>query len=417
MNKPVILTLIGLAIYAAAVMLYLNAHTPFEVPEAFRGGPGDPSMFMEREHVQTVHHYAKERWLAALLPIPLEWIVYILLMTSGVSLWFQHKAKQISAKPFLQTGVYVFLLSVVMGLVSLPADVYLFKLAQSYEMTEMTSMEWVSLQLKQFALSFLMWLPVIWGLYTLLKKVHRRRWWLWSWLATIPLTLFLLFIQPVVIDPMFHTYEPLQHAELKKDIELLGGQAGIPADRIFQVNMSEQTNALNAYVNGIGGSARIVLWDTLIKALSVDETTFVTAHEIGHYINHDIWRAFAFTIIVAFFAYRLIFHYYFRMLLRWGRKWKIRTSADLAALPMLLLVVSIVSFTLTPIHNAYSRHLERQADEVAAQLQHPEAGIRALQKLAIHSKAEVNPPLILHFWFDSHPRLVERIADLQEKLP
>ena len=79
-------------------------------------------------------------------------------------------------------------------------------------------------------------------------------------LISVPLTLFFVFIQPVVLDPLFNDYTLLRESELKADILALADQAGIPADNVYEVNMSERTNALNAYVTGIGSNARIVLW-------------------------------------------------------------------------------------------------------------------------------------------------------------
>src|SRR5690606_39597744 len=93
-----------------------------------------------------------------------------------------------------------------------------------------------------------------------------------------------MFVQPVIIDPLYNDFFPLTNKELETKILELASRADIPADHVFEVNMSEKTNALNAYVNGIGSNSRIVLWDTTLERLSEDEILFIMAHEMGHYV-------------------------------------------------------------------------------------------------------------------------------------
>lgn len=99
----------------------------------------------------------------------------------------------------------------------------------------------------------------------------------------------MMYIQPVVIDPLYNEFYPLKDKELEAKILSLADQADIPSEHVFEVNMSEKTNALNAYVTGIGENSRIVLWDTTLNSLTDEEILFIMAHEMGHYVEKHIY--------------------------------------------------------------------------------------------------------------------------------
>src|SRR5258708_1304417 len=105
-----------------------------------------------------------------------------------------------------------------------------------------------------------------------------------------------MVISPLVIDPLFNKFEPLnkEHADLVASIEKLTKHAGvpIPPERIFLMEASRKTNAINAYVTGLGASKRVVIWDTTIQKTSSDESLFIVAHELGHYVLGHVWQGF-----------------------------------------------------------------------------------------------------------------------------
>ncbi|WP_249712589.1 M48 family metalloprotease, partial [Bacillus cereus] len=106
---------------------------------------------------------------------------------------------------------------------------------------------------------------------------------LYAWLLTIPFTIFVMIIQPVVIDPLYNDFYPLKNKELETKILSIAEQANIPAEHVYEVNMAQKTNSLNAYVTGIGSNSRIVLWDTTLNRLTDNEILVIMAHEMGHY--------------------------------------------------------------------------------------------------------------------------------------
>src|SRR5260370_38978580 len=123
-----------------------------------------------------------------------------------------------------------------------------------------------------------------------------RRWWLYFWFPAVLILFGIVVIRPLVIDPLFNQFEPLSkdHPDLVASIEKLANHARmpIPPDRIFLMAASQKTNAINAYVTGVGASKRVVIWDTTIQKTSNDESLFIVGHELGHYVLGHVWQRF-----------------------------------------------------------------------------------------------------------------------------
>ena len=147
-------------------------------------------------------------------------------------------------------------------------------------------------ELIDFWLNYGTMLILVSVLYWLMKK-STKRWWLYAWFLSIPFTLFMMFIQPIVIDPLYNDFYPLKDKQLEAEILELASKANIPAEHVFEVNMAEKTNSLNAYVTGIGSNARIVLWDTTLNKLSDQQILFIMAHEMAHYVEKHIYFGIA----------------------------------------------------------------------------------------------------------------------------
>ena len=171
---------------------------------------------------------------------------------------------------------------------------------------------------------------------------------------------------------------------------------------------------------------RVVVWDTSIQRMTEDEILFVFGHEMGHYVLGHVRDGILFTcavlLLFLFLAYRLLQW----MLVRWGETWAIRGPGDLASLPVLILVLTVFSFLFTPISNAYSRHLEHQADQYGLEVIHglvpdaPVVAAHAFQVLGEVDLEEPNPSLAVKIWFYNHPPLDERMpfrADLRSVVP
>ena len=149
-----------------------------------------------------------------------------------------------------------------------------------------------------------------------------KRWWLAGWALSVPFTIFLTFIQPVVIDPLYNDFSTLKNKELETKILAIADKADIPAKHVYEVNMSEKTNALNAYVTGIGPNARIVMWDTTLKQLKDKEILFIMAHEMGHYVMKHIYWGVASYMLLSFIGMYLISRIINMCIRKWGIRCK-----------------------------------------------------------------------------------------------
>lgn len=237
-----------------------------------------------------------------------------------------------------------------------------------------------------------------------------RRWWLWLAAGTLPVAVASVLLQPLVFDPLFNKFTTLHDESLRQDILALGARADIPARNVYEVDMSTRTKKINAYVSGFGASQRIVLWDTTLKGMSKDEILFVMAHEMGHYVLRHIWKGLAAVAVIAFAAFALVAWLTGAMLARFGPGWGIDHVGDLAAMPLVLAMVSLVSWGISPLTNALSRGVEHEADVFALELTHDnDAGARAFLKLAATNKSDPEPAAWVKLVLFTHPPLGERI--------
>ena len=261
-----------------------------------------------------------------------------------------------------------------------------------------------------------------WLLYAVLRR-SQRRWWFYSWLATIPIVVFVLFIEPVWIDPLFNKFEPLtdHHADLVAQIERVVHRAGmdIPPQRMFEMKASEKTTQLNAYVNGFGATQRVVVWDTTMEHMTTPQTLFVFGHEMGHYVLHHIPKEL--TIILLQFL--VLFYLGYRLanwtVARYGARWGIRELSDWASLPLLVLIISVLTFLTTPAFNAVSRHYEHQADQYGLEVIHglvPNASLAAAEAFQILGERSLDYPYVgkfAEFWAWDHPTIRDRMTYVQ----
>ena len=251
---------------------------------------------------------------------------------------------------------------------------------------------------------------------TLFALVRRspRRWGLWLWLVAIPLVAFGIFAQPLMIDPLFNKFTPLPAGTLRTQIESLAVKAGIPDAPILVSDKSRQTDETNAYVTGIGSSARIVLWDTLLRGrnrMPDDQILAVVGHEMGHYVLKHLYLGFAEAVGGLLVALPLLQLCVRGLVRRFGARWGVTGLTDRAAVPAYLLVFGLLTFGADPISNALSRQIEHAADAYGlAVTQNRVAMAQAFVSLSEQNLSDPYPPPFIAFWLFTHPPLGERIA-------
>jgi STE24 endopeptidase len=268
---------------------------------------------------------------------------------------------------------------------------------------------WALDELKGFALFVAVGAPAAAGVLFAIRRFGRL-WWLLAWLVFIPVATALVMIQPLVADPLFNDFKPLRDAGLREAIEREADAAGLRQASIWEVDKSRQTHEMNAYVNGLGPTARIVIWDTLLQKMSRDEILFIVGHELGHDRLHHIWKGLFFTWGLAFIIFLLIARIGRWGIGRFGEGWRIQSMADRASVVWLMFILVALLFLSTPMISAFSRHQEHSADLYALRLTSlGEAGASSFIKFAVDSKVDPDPPRFLVLWAWSHPPLADRV--------
>ena len=410
------LALVVLGARAAAQTPPSSAPEPSPAPverAADAGESGFPSVTVTgemREH---------QRWIDALYFGGTAYSMLALLgiLAFGVSRRLRDAALRVTSRPFLAAMVFFALFSVVLTVATLPFDALSgFVVPHRFDLSNQSFGAWLWEQGKGLLLGIVLGAPLVALALAGIRRV--RRWWLALWLGTVPITVFLLLVGPVVLDPVFNRFEPLKDQVLKAEILDLAAQAGIEGGRVYEVDKSKQTRTMNAYVNGIGPTKRIVLWDTTIKGMTRDEVRFVMAHEMAHYVLHHVWKELGFILalfLAVFWAGQRGVEWATG---RWGRAWGFEVPHDPAAVPLLLLAVSLGVFLVTPAINGVSRHFEHEADTFALELTHLNRdGAQAFVKLAENSKVLPQPSAFIRFWRYSHPPLAERIVFCRDYHP
>lgn len=394
-----------------AYYLFIGANDT--LPQAYQGTAADPKLFMTAEEQLLSGEYSQLRNLLFFLSIPFEWFIYLFVLGFGLSTYFRRVSEETTRFFFLQTALYVLLLSLVSSLLAFPLSLISRKVSLAYGISTQSFSSWMRDYTIDFWFGWLILTLTVWVIYVFMRR-NKKRWWFHVWLVSIPFTIFLTFIQPVVIDPLYNDFYSLQDKELEKQILALADRADIPADDVYEVNMSEKTNALNAYVTGIGSNLRIVLWDTTLNKLQDNEVLFVMAHEIGHYVmNHLYWNVAA-SIVLTFFGLFIGAKLFGCATRKFGERLSIKGNKDLAALPILLLIFSMLSFAVSPAVNAVSRYNELQADTYAIEMtEDKQAAIQAFQKMTAIGLSEVNPPRLVKWFRYGHPTMLERLIFLE----
>ena len=272
-----------------------------------------------------------------------------------------------------------------------------------YGTSEMTAGAWIADKAKAAALGAGVTVVLVMLGDAAVRAAPKR----WPWIAIgalPPLLAFVTVIVPTFVMPLFNRYEPLQ-GELETAIRSLAARYGVGGAAILRFDMSRQTKKANAFVTGVLGTERIALADTLIDAFARDETLFVVAHELGHYVRRDPWLGIALTtaslggtILLADAAVR-------------------RTTGRAVDGPAqgarFAFYASLVQFAVMPLANAASRAMEARADRFAvAATGDAAAGIRAFRRLGEQNLADFEPPRWAEVLFGSHPSLASRIRAL-----
>jgi Zn-dependent protease with chaperone function len=363
--------------------------------------------------------YSRQEYILYLVSYLLGVVVLLLILRLGIAARLRDFAETVSGNRWLQGLVFVPLLIGILDLCDLPVHLYGHSLSLRYEQSVQGWGSWFWDWSKGELLSVSFAVVLVLIVFAVMRW-SPRRWWFYSWLATLPILLFVLFVSPWFVDPLFNTFHPLdgRYPALTAEMEKVVRRTGldIPPDRMFLMDASKKTNNLNAYVTGFGASKRVVVWDTTVQKLTTGETLFIFGHEAGHYVLNHVRNGFLFFAAMLLVAFYLGYRGLHWALGRWDQDWKIYGSEDWASLAVLLLLLQVIVFFSLPIANGFSRAQEHAADVYGLEVIHgivpnaAEIAAHAFQVLGEVGLADPNPPPIITFWLYSHPPLAERLV-------
>ncbi|HEU5305013.1 MAG TPA: M48 family metallopeptidase [Gemmatimonadales bacterium] len=337
-------------------------------------------------------------------------LIPALILFTGFSASMRDGARRVGRRWLPTVAIYALIFTVVMAVITLPLAYYGGYVRQhAYGLSNQSLGRWFGDWLKGVAVSGVGLTLVLWIPYLLLRK-SPNRWWLYAGLASIPVAALALVITPVWVDPLFNQYGPMKDKALEARILALADRAGIQGSRVYEVNKSVDTKAVNAYVTGLGGTKRIVLWDTILAKLEPDQVVFVMAHEMGHFVlRHTlafILGAAVLTIASLYVVHRVAG----RLIARFSGRFGFDRLSDVASFPLLLFLGSLVSFVMTPALLAFSRHQEHEADRFALEMTRANrAAGSTFVRLQQENLTVPRPGPLYMVWRGSHPSLGERV--------
>lgn len=334
-------------------------------------------------------------------------VVLALLVVTPLSKAVRTAIEHRAANQWLVVPIYLLLFGLAAEIVTFPLGVYSgWHLPRHYGLSHQTFRDWLMDLAKGSVIGGVIGLGMAELLYWGLRRLPDW-WWLAGGAVYLAFSVVLSNLAPVLIMPLFNKFTPIADVALRERMLALAERAGTRVRGVFTMDFSRRTTAANAFVTGIGGTRRIVLGDTLIANYTPEEVEVVMAHELGHHLHGDIWRGMAFDTAVTLIGLCIA-----NLLLHAGvNAFGYRNVADVAAFPLLALILSGFGLVTMPLTNGYSRARERAADAYALTLTgNAPAFVAAMRRLANQNLAEMEPPRWVVLLFYSHPPLAERIG-------
>jgi len=330
-------------------------------------------------------------------------ILLLLLVFSGLSL---RLAGLLTLPVVPAVTIYFIILMVVYKFLSAPLSYYGgFVLSHRYGLSTQKFNSWLGDQAKAGILSLILGAGTVAVVYWFITGFPSI-WWLLSWGAIVLLSLILTNLAPIIIVPLFFKMKPLGDADLKLRLEQLLQRAQTKVHGVYVIELSSKGTTANAALMGLGNTKRIVVSDTLLQQYSPSEIEIITAHELGHHLHSDTFR-----LLVIHSAIWLIGFYIADLALKASvMPLGFSGISDIAALPLLMLILAIFSLLVVPMVNTYSRHLETAADEYALRLtDDPKSFITTMTKLTDQNLSEAQPSRWVELLMYDHPSYTERV--------
>ncbi len=338
-------------------------------------------------------------------------VICVLLVFSGASLILSKSLQLISGSYLMTVVAYFLVFFLFLGLLESPLSFYSgYILDHKFGLSMQGVKDWLMDELKGLGLGLAIGILAGSVLYYLILSTDI--WWLAAAALFAIFSILISIILPYVIMPIFYKVTPLTDSALKDSLLEISRKMGARnIDRVLVADESRKSIRANAMFSGIGKSKTIVLFDTLIDKFTRREVVTVVAHELGHYVNRDIWKEAIASGLLAIPPFFLADYVLKQNAVSLG----FSGIADPAGAPIIFAVLISVNFILQPISNSYSRVVERQADEFALRAaDDADAQASAEKRLADLSLSVDKPNPAVEFFFYTHPSSSRRIRLAEE---
>jgi STE24 endopeptidase len=335
-------------------------------------------------------------------------VVALLLLNLRWSARMRDLAERITRFKPVHTFVYWLQYLVLTSVLVFPLMVYedYFR-EHKYGLATQTFGPWMGDQMKGLGVGLVLGGLLAVLLFGVVRRLPRT-WWVWGAVVTTVFFIFTVLISPVYIVPIFNKVTRLNDPKIVVPILSMARANGIPANDVFQIDASRQTTRMSANVSGFANTMRITLNDNLLRRGSPEEIQAVMGHEMGHYVLNHVYKFIMFFLIVTVLAFAYLRGALDWTLQRWGEKWQIRDVGDTAVLPLVVLLVSIFGFVITPVMNTFIRTQEYEADMYGLNTSRQPDG-EAQADIHLGEYRKMNPSPIEEWIFFDHPSGRNRI--------
>jgi STE24 endopeptidase len=335
--------------------------------------------------------------------------IMIFLLHSGLSVRMRDWAKRFSSGRGVQDLIYFILFLLITTVIQFPLTVYEGYIREhKYGLATQTFAPWMRDQLVALGVVAAFGGIAVMVLYWIVRRLGKS-WWVWGAVASIVLMAVGSLMSPVFIEPLFNTFKKLENPKIKDPILSLARANGIPATEVYEVDASRQSTRVSAYVSGFLGTERIVLNDNLLNRCTPEEIQSVMGHEMGHYVLNHEYKDVLFFGVLTVIGFAFLNRSVRWSLARWGERWGAREIADVAALPLAVLLISIFLFVLTPVTNSWTRIQEYEADIFGINAARQPDG-EALVDLKLADYRKLDPSPLEEMIFFDHPSGRTRIT-------
>ncbi|HEX2223473.1 MAG TPA: M48 family metallopeptidase [Thermoanaerobaculia bacterium] len=325
-----------------------------------------------------------------------------LLLGTGFSARLRDLAERRTRFRFLRLLFYGMAFLVLTELLTFPLTVYEdFFREHQYGMATQDFGGWLRDFLVGLALSAVFGGLAIAGLYTILRQTPRT-WWIWGTAATLVFLVIGMLVAPVFIAPLFNTYTELEDPALRAPILSMARANGIPAEHVYVVDASRQTNRVSANVSGLGATLRISLNDNLLKRASPAGVEAVMGHEMGHYVLGHTYEGLIYMSLVFLVGFAFLNWAFGRVAGRGGGRWGIRGVDDVAGLPLMVALLSVYFLLASPVMNTIIRTNESEADLFGLNAARQPDGFAEVA-LMLSDYRKISPGPLEEWLFFDHP--------------